>query len=65
MDKDIKNIINYDDIKYKVGTVSRTELDKFLSIFKKYLNERIYRCKACHNELDRDINASINIMFVC
>ena len=29
----------------------------------KNLNERIYNCKNCHNELDRDFNASINIMF--
>lgn len=32
---------------------------------KKYknLNERIYECTKCHLELDRDLNASINIMF--
>lgn len=29
----------------------------------KNLSERIYNCKNCHNELDRDLNASINIMF--
>ncbi len=29
----------------------------------KNLNERIYNCKNCHNVLDRDLNASINIMF--
>lgn len=32
---------------------------------KKYknLNERIYKCTNCHLEMDRDLNASINIMF--
>lgn len=32
---------------------------------KKYkdINERIYKCSNCHNVLDRDLNASINIMF--
>ena len=32
---------------------------------KKYknLNERIYECTKCHLKLDRDLNASINIMF--
>ena len=32
---------------------------------KKYknLNERAYECTKCHLELDRDLNASINIMF--
>lgn len=32
---------------------------------KKYknLNERIYECEKCHLKLDRDLNASINIMF--
>ena len=29
----------------------------------KNLNERTYNCKNCHNMLDRDLNASINIMF--
>lgn len=29
----------------------------------KNLNERIYKCCKCQNELDRDLNASINIMF--
>jgi len=29
----------------------------------KDLRERTYNCKNCHNELDRDFNASINIMF--
>ena len=35
------------------------------NIDKKYkdLNERIYKCKCCHCEMDRDLNASINIMF--
>ena len=35
------------------------------NIDKKYknLNERMYYCTNCHNELDRDLNASINIMF--
>lgn len=35
------------------------------NIDKKYkdLNERIYKCKCCHNKIDRDLNASINIMF--
>ena len=35
------------------------------NIDKKYkkLNERIYRCSKCHNEIDRDLNASINIMY--
>ena len=32
---------------------------------KKYkdLNERIYKCEKCHLKIDRDLNASINIMF--
>ena len=32
---------------------------------KKYknLNERKYECIKCHLEIDRDLNASINIMF--
>ena len=32
---------------------------------KKYkdLKEREYRCNVCHNKEDRDVNASINIMF--
>ena len=29
----------------------------------KDLKERIYNCKNCHSKLDRDLNASINIMF--
>ena len=29
----------------------------------KNLRERTYNCKNCHNMLDRDLNASINIMF--
>lgn len=29
----------------------------------KNLNERIYKCCRCQSELDRDLNASINIMF--
>ena len=35
------------------------------SIDKKYkdLNERNYKCCNCHNQLGRDLNASINIMF--
>ena len=35
------------------------------NIDKKYknLNERIYKCSKCQNEIDRDLNASINIMF--
>ena len=35
------------------------------NIDKKYKNikERIYKCKCCRNTLDRDLNASINIMF--
>ena len=35
------------------------------NVDKKYknLNERMYYCTNCHNELDRDLNASINIMF--
>ena len=35
------------------------------NIDKKYknLNERIYKCTKCHLEIDRDLNASINIMF--
>ena len=27
------------------------------------INERIYECNNCHNCIDRDLNASINIMF--
>ena len=36
-----------------------------LTVDKKYknLNEREYKCSKCHNEIDRDLNASINIMF--
>ena len=32
---------------------------------KKYkdLTKRIYKCSKCQNEIDRDLNASINIMF--
>ena len=32
---------------------------------KKYkdLKEREYRCNVCNNKEDRDVNASINIMF--
>ena len=35
------------------------------NIDKKYknLNERTYKCTKCHLEIDRDLNASINIMF--
>jgi len=35
------------------------------NIDKKYksLNERVYKCSKCQNEIDRDLNASINIMF--
>ena len=35
------------------------------NIDKKYknLNEREYKCSKCHNIIDRDLNASINIMF--
>ena len=29
----------------------------------KNLNERNYYCTHCHNQLDRDLNASINVMF--
>ena len=29
----------------------------------KNLTERIYNCSKCHNTIDRDLNASINIMF--
>ena len=29
----------------------------------KRLNERMYKCSKCQNEIDRDLNASINIMF--
>ena len=34
-------------------------------IDKKYkdLSQRIYKCCNCHNIIDRDLNASINIMF--
>ena len=28
-----------------------------------YINKRIYECKKCKNIIDRDLNASINIMF--
>ena len=46
----------------------RYELDSLillLNIDKKYkdLNEREYKCSKCHNIIDRDLNASINIMF--
>ena len=35
------------------------------NIDKKYksLNERVYKCSNCQNKIDRDLNASINIMF--
>ena len=35
------------------------------TIDKKYknLNEREYKCSKCHHEMDRDLNASINIMY--
>ena len=29
----------------------------------KSLTEREYKCYKCHNKIDRDLNASINIMF--
>ena len=29
----------------------------------KNLKERKYKCSNCNNNLDRDLNASINIMF--
>ena len=29
----------------------------------KEINERIYKCCNCNNQMDRDLNASINIMF--
>ena len=35
------------------------------NIDKKYkdLIERVYKCSKCQNEIDRDLNASINIMY--
>lgn len=35
------------------------------NVDKKYkdIKERTYKCNNCHNELDRDYNASVNIMF--
>ena len=35
------------------------------NVDKKYkdINEREYKCSKCHHEMDRDVNASINIMW--
>ena len=35
------------------------------NVDKKYKNlrERRYKCSNCYNDLDRDLNASINIMY--
>ena len=37
----------------------------YIYMDKKYkdLKEREYRCNVCNNKEDRDVNASINIMF--
>ena len=34
-------------------------------LIKKYkdLREREYKCSKCHNEIDRNLNTSINIMY--
>ena len=52
---------------YQVDTYypSSQECSVCSSLDKKYknLNERIYNCSICKNEIDRDLNASINIMF--
>lgn len=44
---------------------STQECSRCGNIDKKYknLNERKYRCSKCYHEMDRDLNASINIMF--
>ncbi len=35
----------------------------YLNDEQKHINERTYECECCHNEIDRDLNASININF--
>ena len=39
--------------------------EKYFQRYKKYkdLIERVYKCSKCQNEIDRDLNASINIMY--
>ena len=44
---------------------SSQECSRCSNVDKKYkeLNERVYNCSICKNGIDRDLNASINIMF--
>ena len=52
---------------YQIDTYypSSQECSTCGNINKKYkdINVREYKCSKCHNEIDRDLNASINIMF--
>jgi len=52
---------------YKIDTYypSSQECSICGHIDKRYkdINKREYRCLKCHNEIDRDLNASINIMY--
>jgi len=56
-----------DKLFYQIDTYypSSQECSVCGSIDKKYkdIKERVYKCSKCHHEIDRDINASINIMF--
>jgi len=56
-----------DKLFYQIDTYypSSQECSVCGNIDKKYknLNEREYKCSKCHNEIDRDLNASINIMY--
>ena len=56
-----------DKLFYQIDTYypSSQECHVCGNIDKKYknLNERVYKCSKCHNEIDRDVNASINIMY--
>ena len=52
---------------YQIDTYypSSQECNMCGNIDKKYkdIKERVYKCSKCQNEIDRDINASINIMY--
>jgi len=52
---------------YQIDTYypSSQECSICRNIDKKYqnLSEREYKCSKCHHEMDRDLNASINIMW--
>ena len=56
-----------DKLFYQIDTYypSSQECNMCGNIDKKYkdIKERVYKCSKCQNEIDRDINASINIMY--